>query len=104
MPAYKRHVSPEKESEVEKKVREARVEAERVRLAMDYEAVFSTPEGERVFEDLIKKSKFFINSFTGNSQGMFFQGQQSIGKYLLEMRDLDSLGGFRNWLRGRMRR
>ena len=104
MPAYKRGQTPLSQADTEKAAREARADADRGRLAMAYEAVFSTPDGNIVFEDLIRKSKFFQNSFTGNSQGMFFQGQQSIGKYLLEMRDLDSPGGFRNWLRGKVRR
>ena len=104
MPPYNRRQTPLTQAEIKEEERKKRAEADKARLAMDYETIFSTPEGERVFEDLIRKSKFFQNSFTGNSQGMFFQGQQSIGKYLLEMRDLDSPGGFRNWLRGKVKR
>jgi len=104
MPAYKRPVSIEKESEIEKQRREARAAADKARLAMAYETVFSTPDGELVFEDLIRKTFVFASSFTGNSRGMFIQGQQAMGLYLLNMRDIDSPAGLRAWLKGRARR
>jgi len=104
MPPYKRHATPQKESEIEKQRREARAAADKARLAMAYEIVFSTPDGELVFEDLIKKTYVFASSFTGNSQGMFKQGKQAVGLYLLTMRDLDSPAGLRAWLTGKVRR
>ena len=100
MPAPKRPQTPLKKAGEEKAALKQRVRADEQRLADDYAELFSTPRGERVFEDLIKKTGLFSSSFTGNSRGMFLQGQQAIGLYLLKMRDLDSPTGLRSWLKG----
>lgn len=100
MPAPKRHQTPLKKAGEEKAALKQRARADEQRLAHDYTEIFSTPQGERVFEDLIKKTGVFASSFTGNSRGMFLQGQQAVGLYVLKMRDLDSPAGLRNWLKG----
>jgi hypothetical protein len=100
LPAPKRPQTPLKKAGEENAALKQRVRADEQRLADDYREVFSTPHGERVFEDLIKKTGVFSSSFTGNSRGMYLQGQQAVGLYLLKMRDLDSPAGLRNWLKG----
>lgn len=100
MPAPKRRQTPLKQAGEEKAALKKRARADEQRLAKDYREVFSSPHGERVFEDLIKKTGVFSSSFTGNSRGMFLQGQQAVGLYLLKMRDLDSPTGLRSWLKG----
>ena len=100
MPAPKRPQTPLKKAGEEKAALKQRARADDQRLADDYNETFSTPPGERVFEDLIKKTGVFSSSFTGNSRGMFLQGQQAMGLYLLKMRDLNSPTGLRSWLKG----
>ena len=100
MPAPKRRQTPLKAAGEEKAAQKERARADELRLAQDYRDTFSTPHGERVFEDLVNKTGVFSNSFTGNSRGMFLQGRQAVGLYLLKMRDLDSPTGLKNWLKG----
>jgi hypothetical protein len=75
-----------KEQQDEKQVKEA--EREEKQLALDYEATFSTPHGERVFSDLMGYSKFFGEPMTGNSWTYYNLGMRGMGQRILNMRHM----------------
>ena len=52
-------------------------------LTHDYERTFSTPHGQRVLLDIIVKGRIYETTFTGNSKGMFFEGQREMALYIL---------------------
>lgn len=69
-------------------------------LLKDYKRTFNTEHGRRVFMDLIERTHIFHTTFTGNSRGMFLEGERHIGLYLIDryypsheeaLKDLDSI-------------
>ena len=52
-------------------------------LELDYEEVFSTRAGKHVFNDILNRCHIFHSTFTGNSRGMFLEGERNIGLYIL---------------------
>jgi len=71
----------------------AELELKHKELLRDYNLVYRTPEGQRVFHDLVEKCYLFRTTFTGNSQGMMLEGKRQVGLYLLHMLNLDSVEG-----------
>jgi hypothetical protein len=54
-------------------------------LIHDYALTFSTVHGRRVMIDFLEKCHIFHTTFTGNSRGMFLEGERNIGLYALTM-------------------
>lgn len=49
----------------------------------DLRKVLGTPEGERVLWRILKKTKFFDSSWTGNSTTFYNEGMREVGRLLL---------------------
>lgn len=69
-------------------------------LLKDYKRTFNTEYGKRVFMDLIERCHIFHSTFTGNSRGMFLEGERHVGLYLIDrfypsheeaLKELDSI-------------
>jgi hypothetical protein len=52
-------------------------------LVRDYEMTFSTPHGQRVMLDILMRGHLYETTFTGNSRGMFLEGQRDMALYIL---------------------
>ena len=53
-------------------------------LLQAYKKTFNTEHGRRVFLDLIERCHIFHSTFTGNSRGMFLEGERHVGLYLID--------------------
>lgn len=67
--------------------------AKNTKLISDYRQTFSTEQGKRVLWDLLSQCHIFHTTFTGNSRGMFLEGERSVGLYLLTMAKLLEIKG-----------
>jgi hypothetical protein len=64
---------------------DAKKRAEDDQLISDYKTALSTPAGRRVMLDILIRARIFETTFTGNSRGMFYEGQRAMGLYILHM-------------------
>jgi len=71
-------------NEGERKKRQAERDAEYKRINRAYKAVFGTPEGKVVLDDLLSKGKLWVTTFTGNSQTYFNEGKRDLALYILK--------------------
>ena len=66
------------ESEVQEKVKEARE-----RELNDLRKIISTEEGKNFFCRLLTRGRIYTTTFTGNSQGMFNEGERNLALWVL---------------------
>lgn len=64
------------EDQAEKVAQDAKLERER-ELA-DICTILSTPSGMRFMKRLLREGRVFTTTFTGNSTGMFLEGQRNL--------------------------
>jgi len=74
------------EDEREAKIVEKEEARQERQLALDYEATFNTPHGERVFNDIIAQCMVFAEIMTGNSWTYHNTGKRAIGLWIMEKR------------------
>lgn len=77
--------------------RKVQNKAEIIKLKSDYEKVFSTPEGERVFEDLLSRCHVFASIFVKSAEIYKLEGERNIGLFLLKRRGLMAFSQFNKW-------
>ena len=69
----------------EQEKRDEKRDAENQQLYHDYQSVFSSPTGRRVLLDIVIRGNIYESTFTGNSRGMFLEGERSLALYILNM-------------------
>lgn len=97
-------MSDTKVSEAEKQARRDHLNRQEIQLMQAYHNVFSTEDGEVVYEDLILKCGVFKADNDKNANVYSTQGKREIGLHIMKMRDADSPAGFMKWLAGTFRR
>jgi hypothetical protein len=78
---------------IDQKDRQRVESAKNTKLVSDYRALFATEQGQRVLWDILSQCHIFHTTFTGNSRGMFLEGERNIGLYLLYMAKLAEVKG-----------
>jgi len=85
--------------------KQARARSVDEQLLRSYRQLTKIPEGKDVIWDLISFCHLFDVSFTGNSKTFFYEGQRSVGLYLLWMlqvsdgKDLDAINKIKSFKR-----
>jgi hypothetical protein len=97
-------MSQTKVTEEEKQAHRDHLERKEKLLGQAYHNVFSTEEGEMVYEDLILKCGFYKVDTDKNANIYNTQGKREIALHIMRMREMDNPASFRKWLAGTFRR